>query len=103
MGAPGTCTRILAPAFPHTLLTYCSATPAAVTAPGQITVDEMTGRYALHLVTAATKVYVHVTRPEDALTAQQQAEPGAELHVPLHTEDPSLRDRLAETVPFMIV
>jgi len=104
MGAPGTCTRILAPAFPHTLLTYCSATPAAVTAPGQITVDEMTDRYALHLVTAATKVYVHVTRPDDALAAQQQAEPGAELHVPLRAEDPAaLSARLRETLPFAIV
>ena len=104
MGAPGSCTRILAPAFPHTLLTYCSATPAAVTAPGQITVDEMTDRYALHLVTAATKVYVHVTRPDDALAAQQQAEPGAELHVPLRAEDPAaLSTRLRETLPFTIV
>src|ERR1700750_1694714 len=89
MGGPGTCTRILAPAFPHTLLTYGAATSAAATAPGQITVDEMTDRYALHLVTAATKVYVHVTRPDDALSAQQQAEPGAELHVPLRAEDPA--------------
>jgi 3-dehydroquinate dehydratase type I len=103
MGAPGTSTRILAPAFPHTLLTFGAATPAAATAPGQITVDEMTDRYALHLVTAATKVYVYVTRPGDALSAQQQADPGAELHVPLHTEDPTLRGRLAETVPFMIM
>ena len=104
MGAPGTCTRILAPAFPHTLLTYGAATPAAATAPGQITVDEMTDRYALHLVTAATKVYVHVTRPDDALSAQQQAEPGAELHVPLRAEDPvALSARLRETLPFTIV
>jgi 3-dehydroquinate dehydratase type I len=104
MGAPGTCTRILAPAFPRTLLTYGAATPAAATAPGQITVDEMTDRYALHLVTAATKVYVHVTRPDDALSAQQQAEPGTELHVPLRAEDPAaLATRLAETLPFTIV
>jgi len=104
MGAPGTCTRILAPAFPHTLLTYGAAIPAAVTASGQITVDEMTDRYALHLVTAATKVYVHVTRPDDALSAQQQAEPGVELHVPLHAEDPAaLSARLRETLPFTIV
>jgi 3-dehydroquinate dehydratase type I len=104
MGAPGTCTRILAPAFPHTLLTYGAATPAAVTAPGQITVDEMTDRYALHLVTPATKVYVHVTRPDDALSAQQQAEPGAELHVPLHAENPAaLSACLQETLPFTIV
>jgi hypothetical protein len=103
MGAAGTCTRILAPAFPHTLLTYGAATPAAATAPGQITVDEMTDRYALHLVTPATKVYVHVTRPDDALSAQRQAEPGAELHVPLHAEDPAaLSARLRETFPFTV-
>jgi 3-dehydroquinate dehydratase type I len=104
MGTPGTCTRILAPAFPHTLLTYGAAIPAEATAPGQITVDEMTDRYALHLVTPATKVYLHVTRPDDALSAQQQAEPGAELHVPLRTENPAaLRARLSETLPFTIV
>jgi 3-dehydroquinate dehydratase type I len=104
MGAPGTCTRILAPAFPQTVLTYGAATPAAATAPGQITVDEMTNRYALGLVTAATKVYVHVTRPDDALSAQQQAEPGAELHVPLRAEDPAaLAARLRDRLPFTIV
>ena len=103
MGAPGTCTRILAPAFPRTVLTYGAATTVAATAPGQITVDEMTDRYALHLVTPDTRVYVHVTRPDDALSAQQQAEPGAELHVPLRAEDPALRSRLADTVPFMIM
>jgi len=104
MGGPGTCTRILAPAFPQTVLTYGAATSAAATAPGQITIDEMTDRYALHLVTPATKVYVHVTRPDDALRAQQQAEPGVELHVPLSAEDPAaLAARLAETLPFTIV
>lgn len=103
MGGPGTCTRLLAPAFPQTLLTYGAASTAAVTAPGQITVGEMTDRYALHLVTPATKVYVHVTRPDDARSAQQQAEPGAELHVPLRAEDPAFPALLAGTVPFMIV
>jgi 3-dehydroquinate dehydratase type I len=104
MGGPGTCTRILAPAFPQTVLTYGAATSAAATAPGQITIDEMTDRYALHLVTPKTAVYVHVTRPDDALSAQQQAEPGAELHVPLRAEDPAaLATRLAETLPFTIM
>src|SRR4029077_3399384 len=107
MGGPGTCTRILAPAFPQTVLTYGAATSAAATAPGQITIDEMTDRYALHLVTPATAVYVHVietgAQEQDVLRAQAQAEPGAELHVPLRTEDPALRGRLAGTVPFMIV
>jgi 3-dehydroquinate dehydratase type I len=102
MGAPGTCTRILAPAFPQTLLTYGAATAAAATAPGQITVDEMTDRYALHLVTPKTRVYVHVTEPDEALRAQQRAEPGAELHVPLSVPE-TLAARLAETLPFTIV
>jgi 3-dehydroquinate dehydratase type I len=106
MGAPGTCTRILAPAFPHTLLTYGAATAAAATAPGQITVDEMTDRYTLHLVTPATKVYVHVIQTDaqlaDVLRAQAEAEPGAELHVPLRAEDPAFPVLLADTVPFTI-
>jgi 3-dehydroquinate dehydratase type I len=107
MGAPGTCTRLLAPAFPQTLLTYGAATPAAVTAPGQITVDEMTDRYALHLVTPATKVYVHIiqagTQLEDVLRAQAEATPGAELHVPLRAEDPAFPALLAERVPFTVM
>jgi 3-dehydroquinate dehydratase type I len=107
MGAPGTCTRILAPAFPRTVLTYGAATPAAATAPGQITIDEMTGRYALHLVTPATKVYVHVienqAQEQDVLRAQQQAAPGAELHVPLSTTDPTVPVRLTEILPGMTV
>ncbi|MGH3419900.1 MAG: type I 3-dehydroquinate dehydratase [Streptosporangiaceae bacterium] len=106
MGGPGTCTRILAPAFPQTVLTYGAATSAGATAPGQITIDEMTDRYALHLVTPATAVYIHViesdAQEQDVLRAQAKAEPGAELHVPLRTEDPALPARLAEAVPFTI-
>ena len=103
MGGPGTCTRILAPAFPQTVLTYGAATSAAATAPGQITIDEMTDRYALHLVTPATAVYVHVietnAQEQDVLRAQAKAEPGAELHVWLRTDDPALPARLSETLP----
>jgi len=110
MGGPGTCTRILAPAFPHSLLTYGAATGASQTAPGQITVDEMADRYALHLVSADTRVFVHVVwtdeQDQDVLRAQDQAVPGAELHVSLGTtgaDAPALAARLAETVPFTIV
>ena len=103
MGAPGTCTRILAPAFPHTVLTYCSATPAAVTAPGQITVDEMTDRYALHLVTAATKVYVHVIQTEaqeqDVLRTQAAGRTRRRAARPPALHDPALPARLSETLP----
>ena len=87
MGPAGTCTRIMAPAFRHALLTYGSTTAASQTAPGQITVDEMVDRYALHLVHDGTKVHVHVVwtdqQYQDVLSTQDEALPGAELHVPL--------------------
>jgi 3-dehydroquinate dehydratase type I len=103
MGAPGTPARIMAPAFPQCLLTYGAASPVGQTAPGQITVDEMTGRYALHLVTADTRVYVHVVssdaQHQDVLRVQDQAVPGAELHVPVTTGHPALPALLARTLP----
>jgi len=92
------------------LLTYGAATAASHTAPGQITVDEMVDRYALHLVNADTRVYVHVTSTErqyqDVLAAQEGAIPGAELHVSLSTPAagaPALAALLTETIPFTIV
>jgi len=110
MGSSGTCTRLLSPAFRHCLLTYGAATAASHTAPGQITVDEMVDRYALHLVNADTRVYVHVTSTErqyqDVLAAQEGAIPGAELHVSLSTPAagaPALAALLTETIPFTIV
>jgi 3-dehydroquinate dehydratase type I len=103
MGAPGTPVRIMAPAFPQCLLTYGAASPDGQTAPGQVTVDEMTGRYALPLVTAGTRVYVHVistdAQRQDVLRVQDQAVPGAELHVPVTTSHPALPALLARTLP----
>jgi 3-dehydroquinate dehydratase type I len=110
MGAAGTCTRILAPAFPHTLLTYGSAAAASSTAPGQITVDEMTGRYGLGAVGPATAVYVHITASDQhdqaVLEAQEKASPGAELHVSLRTSAayaPALAARVADALPAVTV
>jgi len=106
MGRAGTCTRIIAPAFRHSLLTYGSTTTAGQTAPGQITVDEMVDRYALHLVGAETKVYIHITSTDhqyqEVLRVQQKAVPGAELHVSLGTTDadgPVLAGLVAEVLP----
>ncbi len=110
MGAAGTCTRILAPAFPHTVLTYGSAAAASQTAPGQITVDEMTGRYGLGAVGPSTEVYLHITssdrHDQAVLGAQDETPPGAGLHVSLRTtaEDaPALAVRVADTLPGVIV
>ena len=91
MGSSGTCTRIISPTFKHSLLTYGSATMASHTASGQITVDEMVDRYALHLVNADTRVYAHIISTDrqyaEVLSAQEQAARGAELHVSLRTTD----------------
>lgn len=110
MGAAGTCTRILAPAFPHTLLTYGAAAAASLTAPGQITVDEMTGRYALDAVDPSTEVYLHITSSDQheraVLQTQEKAARGAELHVSLRTsaDDASaLADRVAGALPGVTV
>jgi len=106
MGRAGTCTRIISPAFRHALLTYGSTTTASQTAPGQMTVDEMVDRYALHLVSADTKVHVHITSTDrqyqDVLRRQQMAAPGAELHVSLRTteaDSPVLAGLVAEILP----
>jgi 3-dehydroquinate dehydratase type I len=110
MGAAGTCTRILAPVFPHTLLTYGSAAAASQTAPGQITVDEMTGRYGLGAVGPATAVYLHITSSDQhdqaVLEAQEKAPRGAELHVSLRTsadDAPVLAARVADVLPGVTV
>ena len=110
MGGPGTCTRILAPAFGCTVLTYGSAAAASQTAPGQLTVEEMTDRYALDAVSPATRVYLHITssgRDEaDVLGAQDRAAPGAELHVSLRTgpgDAPALAAQVAKAVPGITV
>jgi len=106
MGTAGTCTRVISPAFRHVLLTYGSATTANRTAPGQITVDEMVDRYALHLVGPDTKVYVHVisadSHDQEVLRAQEKAVPGAELHVSLRVTDadsPALAGLVAKVLP----
>jgi 3-dehydroquinate dehydratase type I len=110
MGAAGTCTRILAPAFPHTLLTYGAAAATSLTAPGQISVDEMTGRYGLGAVGPSTEVYLHITSsdPHDqaVLDVQDAAVPGAELHVSLRTTPDgalALAARVADALPGVIV
>jgi 3-dehydroquinate dehydratase type I len=110
MGAAGTCTRILAPAFPHTVLTYGAAAAASQTAPGQLTVDEMTGHYGLGAVGPSTEVYLHITSSDEhdraVLGAQEKAPRGAELHVSLRTsagDAPVLAARIAGALPRVTV
>ena len=106
MGRPGTCTRLLAPAFRHSVLTYGSAGTASTTAPGQVTIDEMVDRYALHRVTADTKVYVHVISADrhdrNVMSAQERAVPGAELHVAIRAADAAECSAVAGLVADML-
>jgi 3-dehydroquinate dehydratase type I len=106
MGSSGTCTRIISPTFKHSLLTYGAAAMTSHTASGQITVDEMVDRYALHLVNADTRVYVHVISTDrqyaEVLSAQERAVRGAELHVSLRATDaetPALARSVTEIIP----
>lgn len=107
MGSRGTCTRILSPAFRSCLLTYGSARETtASTAPGQLTVDEMVDRYALHLVNADTEIYLHIIssdrQHQAVLARQEKAVRGAELHASLMTTDPATLTALAaEMLPDM--
>ncbi len=110
MGGPGTCTRILAPAFRHTLLTYGAVSAASLTAPGQITIDAMTDWYALDAVGPATRVYLHITssdqREAEILDTQARVPRGTELHVSLRTDPddaPALAARVAEALPGVTV
>jgi 3-dehydroquinate dehydratase type I len=110
MGDPGTCTRILAPVFPHTLLTYGAVAATSLTASGQITIDEMTYRYALGAVGPQTSVYLHITSSDrgdrDVLDTQDRAARGAELHVSLRTtpdDAPALAARMADALPGVTV
>jgi 3-dehydroquinate dehydratase type I len=107
MGDHGVCTRILAPTFRHSLLTYGSASEAASTAPGQVTVDELADVHHLRSAGAHTRVCVHVVSTESqyraVLAAQKQVQDGGELHVGLRaaaTDDPvALAHALREAIP----
>jgi 3-dehydroquinate dehydratase type I len=110
MGAHGTCTRIMAAAFPSALLTYGAVATASKTAPGQITVDEMTDWYALDAVSPATAIYLHITSSDrgdqDVLDTQARVPRGAELHVSLRTaadDVPALAAQAADTLPGVTV
>jgi 3-dehydroquinate dehydratase/shikimate dehydrogenase len=60
MGQKGQLTRLLAPRFSSCLLTYAAPTAATITAPGQLSVDEMISLYGLQTVNAETPVHLHL-------------------------------------------
>jgi 3-dehydroquinate dehydratase/shikimate dehydrogenase len=89
MGAAGRLTRLLAPTFPACLFTYGAADATSATAPGQISVREMTSDFGLDRVGPRTPVHVHLAAGAEsaALAAgANAASPGGRLHVPVEIE-----------------
>lgn len=85
MGEAGRITRLLAPCFTHCLLTYAAISPEAVTAPGQLSVCEMSEIYQMQKVGTHTKVHLHLCfSPESVASIKEKnlsAAPGKALYV----------------------
>lgn len=87
MGKAGQLTRLLAPCFPHSLLTYAAPDAAAITAPGQLSVQAMTEIYHVDALNPQTAIHLHLCTIEVAaqtvIEQNQRATPGAAIYVPL--------------------
>jgi len=87
MGQAGQLTRLLAPCFPHTLLTFGASTAGAGTAPGQLSVQDMIDRYHIDALTPETTVHLHLCASEvaaQAMAAQNVGGvPGEALFLPV--------------------
>lgn len=89
MGAAGQITRLLAPCFPHCLLTYAASTYSALTAPGQLTVSDLVQLYHLPLINDGTALHIHLcanTVSAQAVSRQNTSSlAGKVLNVPVVT------------------
>jgi hypothetical protein len=85
MGELGRLTRVLAPCFLFSLLTYAAIDGASATAPGQSAVGELLEVYRLDRAGPHTTVHLHVGEPPgpEVVAAANAVEPGGVLHVPL--------------------
>jgi 3-dehydroquinate dehydratase type I len=64
MGLEGQITRLLAPCFPHCLLTFGAYTEGSLTAPGQMTIAELTEVYRLAGAGPHTRIHLHFCADE---------------------------------------
>lgn len=87
MGQAGQLTRLLAPCFPHNLLTYAAPDAAAITAPGQLSVQAMIESYHIDRLSPQTQIHIHLCATEasaQTVTEQnQRVTPGEAIYVPL--------------------
>jgi 3-dehydroquinate dehydratase/shikimate dehydrogenase len=87
MGQAGQLTRLLAPCFPQSLLTYAASGAAAVTAPGQLSARAMIEDYHINALTPEAAVHLHLCATETAVQAiiekNRRASPGETISIPL--------------------
>ena len=69
MGQAGQLTRLLAPCFPQSLLTFAAPAAAVGTAPGQLSVQAMTDLYHVDALSPETAVHLHFCASEAAAQA----------------------------------
>ena len=87
MGQAGQLTRLLAPCFPQSLLTFAAPAADVGTAPGQLSVQAMTDLYHIDALSPETAVHLHFCATE--ATAQAMIEqngsvtPGEAIFLPL--------------------
>lgn len=88
MGQAGQLTRLLAPCFPKTLLTYAAPNAAAITAPGQLSVQAMIEDYHVDALTPQTAMHLYLCATEAAVQAiiekNKPAASGETISIPLH-------------------
>src|SRR5579871_1550674 len=110
MGVAGQLTRLLAPCFPQSLLTYAAPSAAAITAPGQLSVREMTETYHVDLLGPHTAVHLHFCATDasaQAVLEQNRRDVSGEaIGLPLlvaHEEAAPLAEGLRACLPRLII
>lgn len=87
MGRAGQLTRLLAPCFPHSLLTYAAPSAAAITAPGQLSVQAMIEDYHIDALAPQTAIHLHLCATEAAaqtmIEQNRTATPGEAIYLAL--------------------
>jgi 3-dehydroquinate dehydratase type I len=87
MNLPGRLTRLLAPCFPNSLLTYVAAAQGMATAEGQFCLDEAIEQYHLERLGLHTRVYLHLCENEAdeqmVIERNKDVMPGETVHFPL--------------------
>jgi 3-dehydroquinate dehydratase / shikimate dehydrogenase len=102
MGAAGSITRILAPWFRSCELTYGATSPHFITAPGQLTVEEMVRDLHLDRLNPHTAVQIYLF--EHGLLKVHWTDDGLVINLPaIDVPAPRLRDVLRATLADMNV